>query len=108
MREQAPKMFMELRRHGRLDQHLQQKSLEAQEMCKGLLAQHKDPGPAERQQAEEIVRATLIEFPPERLPQDNQEPPHDLPDQGDGDGRKPGEYQTLMSRVRTTSSSPAR
>jgi hypothetical protein len=72
-------------------------------MFTGLMARHQDPGPAERQQAEEIVRATLIEFPPESLPQDNQEPPDDLPGQN-GDGLKPGEYQALMSRVRTTSS----
>jgi len=98
MREQVPQMYMELRRHGRLDQHLKQKSLEAQAMFNGLLARHKNPGPAERQQAEEIVRTTLIEFPPEKPPQDNQEPPEDLPGQSES-GRKPGEYQALMSSL---------
>ena len=38
MREQAPKMYMELRRHGRLDQHLKMKSHEAQAMFESLLA----------------------------------------------------------------------
>ena len=100
MREQAPKMFMELRRHGRLDQHAQQKSQEAQAMYAGLMKAHHNPGPAERHQAEEIVRATLIEFPPEQKPQDNLEPPEDLPGQEES-GRRPGEYQTLMKRVRS-------
>jgi hypothetical protein len=39
MREQAPKMFMELRRSGKLDQHLQEKSTEAHQMLRELLAQ---------------------------------------------------------------------
>ena len=106
MREMAPKMFRDLCRHGRMDQHLQMKAVEASAMLKGLLAQQTSQGPAERQQAEEIVRATLIDFPEEAPDQDRLEPPDDLPGQG-GDGRKPGEYQTLMSKVRTSLSSRA-
>ena len=104
MREQAPRMFQELRRHGRLDQHVQQKSREAHAMLRDLMKEHKAPGPAERHQAEEIVLATLIEFPAEQKPQDNLEPPDDLPGQEES-GRRPGEYQTLMSRVRSESPS---
>jgi hypothetical protein len=104
MQEQAPKMFAELRRHGRLDQHVQQKSQEAQAMYRDLMKAHKNPGPAERQQAEEVVRGTLIEFPPEQKPQDNLEPPEDLPGQEES-GRRPGEYRTLMNRVRSANPS---
>ena len=73
-------------------------------MFNDLLKGHKNPGPAERQQAGEIVRATLIDFPPEQEPQDNREPPDDLPGQPES-GRRPGEYQTLMSRVRSENQS---
>ena len=81
MREQAPKMFMEMRRAGTLEDHLQAKAMEADRMLKGLLAQApKDERgqalPAARQAAEEVVRATLIEFPdPETT---MREPPEDL------------------------------
>lgn len=63
MREQDPKMFMELRRAGRLDQHLREKSEEAQAMFNNLLKNDPNPGLRERREAEEIVRATLIDFP---------------------------------------------
>jgi hypothetical protein len=81
MREQAPKMFMELRRSGKLDQHLQEKSTEAHQMLRELLAQKPrtargDPYVSDQHWAEEIVRATLIEFK-ERAR--NPEPSHNLP-----------------------------
>lgn len=79
MREQAPKMFRDLVKHGRIEQHLDQKSGEAHEMLRQLLAQHPNPGLAERREAEEIVRQTLIEFPPEKPERENAEPPDDLP-----------------------------
>jgi hypothetical protein len=86
MREEAPRMFMALRRAGTLDDHLQQKSTEAHTMLEQLLA--KEPklpnGLPENQQAlraaEEIVRATLIEFPPEDKPgRRSREPQDDQP-----------------------------
>lgn len=78
MQEQAPKMMAQLQRHGRLEQHLQQKTSEAHAMFEDLLKQHKDPSLAQRREAEEIVRSTLIEFPLEHAPE-NPEPPDDLP-----------------------------
>jgi len=68
MREQAPKMFMELRRSGELDKHLQQKAEEASRMLHELLSnkpqnQWGNYDLADQREAEEIVRATLIEFP---------------------------------------------
>lgn len=83
MREQAPKMFQELVRSGKMDAHLQAKALEAKRMLQGLLAgapKDEDGRPqmeAERA-AEEVVRATLIEFPTPPDP-DRLEPPDDLP-----------------------------
>jgi hypothetical protein len=65
MRERAPRLFMELRRSGQLDQHLQQKSEEAHAMLKGILSRHQHPSLPQKREAEEIVRAALIEFPPE-------------------------------------------
>lgn len=58
MREQDPKMFMELRRSGKMDEHLQEKTEEAYKMLDDLTAKG-----TPRREAEEIVRATLIEFP---------------------------------------------
>jgi hypothetical protein len=68
MREQAPKMFMELVRSGKIEDHLQDKSMEAHRMLQELLASApKDPDGRPQMEAaraaEEIVRATLIEFP---------------------------------------------
>jgi hypothetical protein len=68
-----------------------------------LLSRWENPGLPERREAEEVVRAQLLEFPPE----DNQtperpEPPEDLNFPGSGQGRRPGEWKTLMSKVRTT------
>ena len=83
MREQAPKMFMELRRSGKLDEFLQQKGHEALHLKAELLANKpKDKSgnysPADERGAEEVVRSQLIEFPkPER--EQNPEPPDDLP-----------------------------
>lgn len=69
MRERAPKMFMELRRSGQMDQHLQEMSLKAHAMLEEMLADAPRgatdlPPPHLTREAEEIVRATLIEFPP--------------------------------------------
>jgi hypothetical protein len=83
MRQQTPRMFMELRRSGKLDQHLQEKSVEAHSLLRELLANkprdsHGWPAPADEREAEEIVRAQLLEFPPEGKPE-RPEPPDDLP-----------------------------
>jgi hypothetical protein len=86
MREHAPKMFMELRRLGKLDQFVQEKSAEAHSLLRELLARrprdsYGHHSPADEREAEEIVRAHLIEFPQEKKP-DRLEPPDDLPHQG--------------------------
>lgn len=84
MREQAPKMFQALVRSGRMDQHVQEKAIEAHNMLEDLLANEpKLPSGAVRNpeaqaRAEEIVRATLIEFPTPESEQ-NPEPGSDLP-----------------------------
>ena len=70
MRDQAPKMFNQLRRTGVMDAHLQEKSLEAHRMFKDLT---KDSPKLEsglpelpyRREAERAVLDTLIEFPSE-------------------------------------------
>ena len=72
MREQAPKMFNELRRTGAMDAHLQAKSAEAHRMLRDLTTGMETlPNGLVRdanvlRMAEEQVRATLIEFPNER------------------------------------------
>lgn len=83
MREQAPQMFMELVRSGKMDAHLQAKSVEAHRMLQGLLASApKNPDGRPQMEAaraaEEVVMATLIEFPTPPDP-DRLEPPDDLP-----------------------------
>ena len=102
MADQAPKMFRELVKSKKIDQHLQEKSVEAHQLLKELLAEvPKDStgqplNPQDLSRAEEIVRQTLIEFPlPEK--EQNPEPPDDLPKSA----------QTLTSRARITASSPA-
>ena len=99
MREQAPQMFNQLRRAGQMDSHLQAKSEEAHELLRQLLAQrpknkYGEVSLADEREAEEQVRATLIDFPAPEAP-DQKEPPDDLP-------RMPS------SPDRTTSSRPAR
>jgi hypothetical protein len=109
MREQAPKMFMELRRSGRLEQFLQQKSHEAHQLLREILAKHQQNEPPSLQQkreAEEQVFGLMIEFLPEQKPE-FPEPPEDLPGHPGEQGRLPNEYRTLMSRVATTASSRA-
>ena len=83
MREQDPQMFMELRRSGKLEEFLQQKGHEALSLKGQFLANApKDAqgrySPAAEREAEERVRAQLIEFP---IPEKDQrpEPPDDLP-----------------------------
>src|SRR6185503_1307477 len=84
MREQAPRMFNALVRSGGMDAHLQRKSHEAHQMLEELLAHVPKEAnglpknPQDLHRAEEIVRATLIEFPPQPDPE-RAEPPDDLP-----------------------------
>ena len=73
MREQAPKMFNRLRRTGAMDAHLQEKSTEAHRMLEELTATApKHPNGLTKEpwlrEAEEQVRALLIEFPSEEPP----------------------------------------
>lgn len=84
MRDRAPKMFRDLVKHGRMEQHLDLKSREAHEMLDGILSRKEHPSLADRREAEEIVRQTLIEFPPEddRDSPIQKEPPDDLPRRG--------------------------
>lgn len=70
MREQAPKMFNRLRRTGAMEVHLQQKSEEAHRLFAELTAnapklQNGLPMQPYFREAEEIVFAALIEFPPD-------------------------------------------
>ena len=98
MRQQAPQMFIQLCRANLLDKHLQQKSQEAHQMLDQLLgpvrARHGRVSMAQEREAEEIVRATMIDFPhppdPAML-----EPPEDLP------------HQTPASKASTTRLHPA-
>ena len=78
MREQAPKMFMRLRRTGGLEAFLQKKAEEAGRMYRQLTANApKGPtGLVEQpymREAEEQVFAALIEFPPDDEPDDEPE-----------------------------------
>ena len=79
--EQDPKAFMEMRRAGTLDAHLQEVSLEAHAMLDQILAnvpkdRYGNPPPQLKQEAEERVRAAFLEFVP-RIP-DHLEPPEDI------------------------------
>ena len=70
MSEQAPKMFMRLRRTGALDKHLQDKSIEAHRMYDELTVNAPklasgQPAMPYHQIAERQVMETLIEFPPD-------------------------------------------
>lgn len=111
MRDQAPKMFMELRRSGQLEMALQEKSREAHQLLDLLLEkrpnQNEPPSLQQEREAEEQVFSQLIEFPPEVRPE-FPEPPEDLPSHPGQQGRLPGEYRTLMSRVATSGSSRER
>ena len=83
MRERAPKMFKELCRSGRLDEHLQEKSVEAHELLDQLLASEPkgvDGLPKDLQAlrlAEEIVLAQMLDFPASERAE-NPGPPEDL------------------------------
>ncbi len=76
MREQAPRMFNQLRQTGALDAHVQAKSTEAHALFDQLTANAPklDNGLPEnpyRNRAERQVLETLIEFPSEKpAPQD--------------------------------------
>ena len=83
MRERAPKMFVELCRSGRLDEHVQEKSQEAHELLHHLLASEPkgvDGLPKDVQAerlAEERVLAQMLDFPAERGAE-NPESPEDV------------------------------
>lgn len=100
MISEDPKMFMDLRRSGRLDQHLAEKSRQAHKMLADLLSKEpKDSvglvkNPQAQASAEEIVRANMMDFPAP-LPSNLPEPPEDL-------GRR-----IAGSSGKTTGSSPA-
>lgn len=84
MRQQAPQMFNELARSGKLEAHVQQKSEEAHALLEQLLAPEPkgiDGLPRDPQAlrlAEERVMGEVLDFP---VPEDRQhpEPPDDLP-----------------------------
>ena len=71
MREQAPKMFNQLRRTGALDAHVAEKGAEARRMYdemakdKPKLPNGLVEGASARREIEEQVFAALIEFPPD-------------------------------------------
>ena len=70
MREQAPQMFKQLQRAGRLEEHVQAKAEEARKLFADLTKDAPKlpnglPENPHRQQAEEQVMATLLEFQPE-------------------------------------------
>lgn len=99
MCEQAPKLLQELQKHGRLDQHLQEKSREAHALLRQVLRGNENPSLSEQREAEESVRVSLIEFSDEYLkePKKKLKPPADLvglPNRGEG--REPSEYAALM------------
>jgi len=78
---QDPKAFMQMRRAGTLDAHLQTVSLEAHAMLEQILSsvpknRWGNWPPAEEQAAEEQVRAAFLEFAP-RVPE-HLEPPEDI------------------------------
>lgn len=71
MRAKAPRMFNELRRSGKMAEHVQAKTAEAHRMVRELLKDEpKLPSGAPKnlaaqRQAEQTVMTTLIDFPPE-------------------------------------------
>ncbi len=89
LRERDPKLFMELRRNGQLDKHLQDKSQEAHGLLEQLVA-HEPKGvdglpkdPQAQRLAEERVMSQMLDFPvPEK--EQHPEPPDDLPDRSAG------------------------
>ncbi len=69
MKERAPRMYLELARNPRAaNRHFKAKVAEAERMKRELLARHQTPTMADVREAEELVRAALIEFPPENEP----------------------------------------
>jgi hypothetical protein len=93
MSEKAPGLARELSKAGLLEQHLQQKSEEAHELLRQLLANVPKDDLNGRRMAEEVVLATLLDFPvPEREQNlETPEPPHDLrvPTQPQGPNQSP-------------------
>jgi hypothetical protein len=66
LRQHDPQLFNELVRTSKIAEHLQQKSEEAHELLRQVLQGNPNPSLAQERAAEEIVRATLIEFPAPR------------------------------------------
>lgn len=64
MRDQAPKMFNELRRSGAMNAHLDKKEEEARQLYVQLTGKGIEETPAQAAEAREQVYATLITFPP--------------------------------------------
>src|SRR5262245_48537664 len=88
LRENDPKGFNQLRRSGQLDAYLKQKTAEAYQLRRQLLAsQPKDPQSVRA--VEEQVMALMLEAP--SLESELREPPNDL--------------KTLTSKAPTTASS---
>ena len=98
MREQAPKLFNQLRRTGALPAHLKAKSAEAHRMYDQLAADLPKlengllRSPSDHQQIQEQVRGLLIEFPA-----DNPTPDDQL--QGD---QTPTSLDPDLSEIQTT------
>jgi hypothetical protein len=78
MQDQAPRMLRDLQRSGRLNGHLHEKSAEANRLLAEILLGKDNPSVAEKREAEEIVRAALIEFPEANQESWSREPPYDL------------------------------
>ena len=88
LREKDPKLFMELRRSGQLDDHLRQKQAQASDLKELLLAQHQpNPSMAEVREAEEQVFATLLDFPSTEDEEDSPGRPDHLSLAGEGSAR---------------------
>ena len=71
MRERDPKLFQALSRSGRLDQFLQQKSLEAHQLLKEIMEQEPKDDPQAERLAQERVFAIMLDFP---VPESEQNP----------------------------------
>jgi hypothetical protein len=90
MRERDPQLFNALRRNGEMNRHLQQKSEQAHQLLEEILKHDPKPSLPKMREAEEIVLATLIEFPADNEREPSQEPPQDLPTHPGQFGRRRG------------------
>jgi len=110
MSDRAPKLLRWLQKSGQLQKYLEAESQKAFEQRRELLRRHQNPGLREKREVDEQVRALFLEFPQEdeSPPPEFPEPPFDLPSHPGSQGRQLNEHRTLMSKVRTTRSRPAR